>query len=521
VATLDRAEATFFAVTEITGYDEKDRGGPIRYTEFATKQSTERSLPMAIQFTITLDIREWWQSLLKNEPHLPNHLPRLVLADRYQPKYVRECAVTQQLLPLLRQVNWEQLPTTLSWRCGGERTVPMAAYIGAYLIKLERNLPTFGALHRFLREHPALIWLLGFPLVGKHNGVSRFDPDTSLPSHNHFPRKLSMIPNEILQALLDAQVATLRLHFGEDFGRVIALDTKHILAWVKENNPKAYPDKDENGQPVDSNKRQPAGDKDCKLGCKRRRNQVTPTKEGKPLTEKGTIGENYWGYASGVVATKVADVGEFVLAECTQTFDFNDISYFFPLMEQVEARLGFRPPFATADAAFDAFYIYDYFHQSEGTGLAAMPLRQMKHGIRQFDEDGLPLCDAGLAMPLKNSYTNRTSMVQHKRGRYVCPLLHPAATGESCPISHESWADGGCRLTMPTSFGARIRYQLDRESDAYQAIFRQRTAAERIFSQAVHLGIERPKLRNQAAITNINTLTYLLINLRLMQRLGL
>lgn len=476
---------------------------------------------MAIEFTISLEISQWWHRWMQNHPHLPSHRPRLVLADRFQPTYVKHCEVTQQLLPLLRQVDWEQLPTTLTWRCAGERTVPLAAYIGAYLVKLERNLPTFGALHRLLREHPALIWSLGFPLVGKSNSVAGFAPDASLPSHNHFARKLSMIPNEILQALLDGQVATLKAHLGQEFGQVIAIDTKHILAWVKENNPKAYPDKDEHGQPVERNKQQPAGDKDCQLGCKRRRNQVTPTKEGRPLAAKGTIGEYYWGYASGVVVTKVADLGEFVLAECTQTFDLTDISYFFPLMEQVEARLGFRPPFATADAAFDAFYISDYFHQPEGNGFAAIPLRQMKHGIRQFDEDGLPLCEAGLAMPLKNSYTNRTSMVQHKRGRYVCPLLYPEATGASCPIDHEQWPIGGCLLTIPTSPGARIRYQLNRQSDAYQDVYRQRTAVERIFSQAVNLGIERPKLRNQAAITNINTLTYLLINLRLRQRLGL
>lgn len=476
---------------------------------------------MAIQFTISLEIPKWWQKWLDTQPHLPPHLPRLVLADRYQPNYVQRCEVTQQLLPLLRQVDWEQLPTTMSWRDNGERTVPLCAYVGAYLVKLDRQLPTFGALRRFLREHPALVWALGFPLVKKSGTLDELDPDASLPGHKHFTKKLGLIPNETLHALLDAQVATFQAHFGKGFGEIVSIDTKHILAWVKENNPKAYPDKDENGQPIERNKQQPAGDKDCKLGCKRRRNQVTPTKEGKPLTEKGTIGEYYWGYASGVVATKVADVGEFILAEVTQTFDNSDLSYFFPLMEQVEARLGFRPPFATADAAFDAFYIYDYFHQPEGNGFAAIPLRQMKHGIRQFDEDGLPLCDAGLAMPLKNSYTNRTSMVQHQRGRYVCPLLYPEATGDRCPISHKSWPTGGCLLTMPTSVGARIRYQLDRESDVYQDVFRQRTAVERIFSQAVNLGIERPKLRNQAAITNINTLTYLLINLRLMLRLGL
>ena len=72
---------------------------------------------------------------------------------------------------------------------------------------------------------------------------------------------------------------------------------------------------------------------------------------------------------------------------------------------------------------------------------------------------------------------------------------------------------------MPTAPGARIRYQLDRESEQYKAIYKQRTAVERIFSQAVALGIERPKLRNQRAIANQNTLTYILINLRAIQRM--
>ena len=74
---------------------------------------------------------------------------------------------------------------------------------------------------------------------------------------------------------------------------------------------------------------------------------------------------------------------------------------------------------------------------------------------------------------------------------------------------------------MPTSIGARLRYQIDRDSDAYKDLYRQRTACERINSQAVALGIERPHLRNGAAIANQNTLIYLLVNLRFLQRLCL
>ena len=72
---------------------------------------------------------------------------------------------------------------------------------------------------------------------------------------------------------------------------------------------------------------------------------------------------------------------------------------------------------------------------------------------------------------------------------------------------------------MPISIGARLRYTLDRESETYQRLYDERTAVERINSQSVALGIEHPHLRNGQAIANENTLIYLLINLRFLQRL--
>jgi hypothetical protein len=72
---------------------------------------------------------------------------------------------------------------------------------------------------------------------------------------------------------------------------------------------------------------------------------------------------------------------------------------------------------------------------------------------------------------------------------------------------------------MATSIGARLRYQLDRNSQPYKLLYNQRTASERINSLATDLGIERPRLRSQSAITNQNTLIYSLLNLRGLQRM--
>ena len=58
------------------------------------------------------------------------------------------------------------------------------------------------------------------------------------------------------------------------------------------------------------------------------------------------------------------------------------------------------------------------------------------------------------------------------------------------------------RYTSTAAQGTRIRYTLDRDSTLYKDTYKERTAVERINSQAVALGIERPHLRNGRAIAN-------------------
>ena len=444
--------------------------------------------------------------------------------------------VARRYLDLLGALDWDHFPERPGNRpWPGPQPVPRAPYVAAELVKLHEGLRSMGHLRRYLAEHPALVWLLGFPLVADPTSPHGFDVERSLPSRRQLGRVLRELDPAAAQFLLTATVQLIQAELPPElsFGEVVAGDTKHILAWVKENNPKQYVADRYNKA------RQPQGDPDCKLGCKKRRNQgeadgnapgappdaagpsgaPTPTTEPTPASH-ATVGEFHWGYASGVIATKVPDWGEFVLAELTQTFDKSDPSYFFPLMQQVEQRLGRRPRYGAFDAAYDAFYVHQYFH--EAGGFAAVP-RVAKGGYqgRTFSPDGLPLCAAGLPMPLKFAFTDRTTtLITHERGKYVCPLRHPeTASGAVCPVNHARWEEGGCTAMMPTCAGARLRYTLDRDSADYEAVYKQRTADERINSQALALGIERPHLRRQSAIANQNTLIYVLINLRALQRI--
>jgi hypothetical protein len=113
-----------------------------------------------------------------------------------------------------------------------------------------------------------------------------------------------------------------------------------------------------------------------------------------------------------------------------------------------------------------------------------------------------------------------TSQFRHEDGfaaqRYRCPLLRPAPTGEGC--DHPQFAKGGCTKSINLEAGGRMRATLDRQSPAFQAIYRQRTSAERINSQAEALGITHPKVRNAGSVHTLNTLTSIVINVRALLR---
>jgi hypothetical protein len=91
----------------------------------------------------------------------------------------------------------------------------------------------------------------------------------------------------------------------------------------------------------------------------------------------------------------------------------------------------------------------------------------------------------------------------------------PAA--QTC--DHEQFVKGpGCVKYLNLELGGQRRVRLERASTAYQQVYRQRTAAERINSQAKALGIERLKVRNNSSARNLNTLTYIVIKVRALAR---
>ena len=398
------------------------------------------------------------------------------------------------LLDWTAVAQWEQR------RSGpGRPAHPETAYLKAFLVRLQQGLCYTSQLRHFLLTHPLLIIELGFHLVLDPSQPYGFDPHKSLPCEWRLRQKLRTFDPALLQSLLHATVHALQAEIP-GLGETVAFDVKHIYAWVKENNLRAYvPDR------YDKTRR-PAGDPDCKLGVNRSTNQEQP--DGSTKAHK----EYVWGYGSGVAAATTPDYGDVVLAECTQPFNEGDVTSFRPLYQRTVLALDRFPTHLTADAAYDAWYVYEAAVRHGG--IAAVPLNQHSQPSAARLADGTPLCPIGLPMhptlPFHHTYGYRAQ-------RFQCPLLFPQATGTTC--THEQFKKGkGCVKDVNWERGGIQRVTLDRTGDLYQSIYRQRTCCERINSQAKALGIERPKVRNGQSVAHLNTLTYILINLRALQR---
>ncbi len=372
---------------------------------------------------------------------------------------------------------------------------PESAYLKAFLIRIREGMSYTSQLRRFLLKHPLLVIELGFHLALDPSAPYGFDCQHTLPSDVRLRQKLRTFDQHLLQDLLAATVTALHEEIP-GLGETVAFDVKHIFAWVRENNPNVYVKGPFNVTHI------PKGDPDCRLGVKKSSNQVQP--DGSKNVKKVSL----FGYGTGVAAHTDPVYGEVVLAEYTLPFNRADVSYYSPLFQRAVVAANQFPTHVAADAAYDFWYVYETV--AHGPGIAAIPLNSHGHEEVPRDPDGTPRCSAGLRM-------HPTFQFQHTNGfraqRFRCPLLFPEPTGATC--AHAQFAKGrGCVKDPNWEKGGLMRALLERDSPLYHVIYNRRTACERINSQAQALGIERPKVRNIHSVRNLNTLIYVVINVR-------
>ncbi len=397
--------------------------------------------------------------------------------------------------------DWSLVEQWQAQRSGrGRPPHPESAYLKAFLVRIKEGLTYSTHLRDFLLKHPLLVIELGFHLHLDSTAPYGFDVEKTLPTRQWLGEKLRTLDHGLLTDLLAATVRDLKDEIP-GLGETLAVDVKHIYAWVRENNPHIYVEGPYNVQHI------PKGDPDCRLGIKKSSNQEQP--DGSKKVKK----EGLFGYGTGVAVSTDPVYGEVVHAESTLPFNAADVSSYRPLFDHSVLALGHYPSHVAADAAYDFWYVYQTI-AATGPGIAAIAPND--HGQERVRRtvDGTPYCCKGLLMT--PSYRFR-----HTRGyqaqRFRCPLLFPEKTGQSC--EHEQFQKGkGCVKDVNQEKGGLMRSLLDRDSPLYHAVYTQRTGAERINSRAKELGIERPRVRNIRLVRNLNTLIYLVLNVRILAK---
>lgn len=376
---------------------------------------------------------------------------------------------------------------------------PESAYLKAFLLRIREGFPYTTQLRRFLVRHPLLVIELGFRLHLDPTQPYGFDVEQTVPCDYWLRAHLHRFDPALLQALLHATVRALKEEIP-GLGETVAFDVKHIYAWVRENNPRVYTE----GRYDVTHRCK--GDPDCRLGVKKSSNQVQP--DGSTKEKK----ESLFGYGSGVAAATDPVYGDVVLGEYTLPFNEADVTYFRPLYQRAVVAANQLPTYIAADAAYDFWYVYETV--AYRGGIAAIPLNSHGHDEVPRDPDGTPRCWAGLRMYPTYQFRHTNGFLAQ---RFRCPLLFPTRTGATC--EHEQFTKGkGCVKDPNWEEGGLMRALLDRDGPLYHVIYNQRTACERINSQAQALGIERPKVRNGYSVRNLNTLIYLIINVRALQK---
>jgi hypothetical protein len=165
----------------------------------------------------------------------------------------------------------------------GRPAHPEAAYLKAFLMRIREGFVYTTQLRAFLVKHPLLVIELGFHLVLDFTQPYGFDVEQTLPTRFWLGEKLRQLDRGLLTDLLAGTVHALQDEIP-GLGEVVSFDVKHLYAWVKENNERAYvKDRYDKTQQL-------LGDPDCKLGVKRSTNKELP--DGSTEEKK----ELLWGY---------------------------------------------------------------------------------------------------------------------------------------------------------------------------------------------------------------------------------
>ncbi len=298
----------------------------------------------------------------------------------------------------------------------------MEALWKAYLLSFILNMDSTNDLLRKLQENPTFADICGFNM------------DTPLPSRWTFDRFITTmtLQPEMIESLLDKAVCQLKQKLP-GFGTTVAVDSTPVKS---HSNP---------GKKVKS---------DSEAGF--------IVKEGIP----NKVWK--WGYKLHLL---VCTEWELPIACNITLARESDVANLIPLTDKAKQKFGwFNPWHVVADKGYDAGYNYKAVHDMGSIPIIKMRAKQQSDGKYTIDELGIPHCQSGSPLLLKDH--------DKKKGiRYVCPYK---AARADCPFHSECSVKA---VWIRPLWEYRKLCSIPRDSEEWNAIYSKRTSVERVNSK--------------------------------------
>jgi len=367
----------------------------------------------------------------------------------------------------------------------GRKGYPKSAYLKALIYKQCEQIKYVTDLIRDLESRPAICMLIGFE-PGK------------LPSPSQFSRFLSSMNNSEVEELIHSS-AKLMIEEGHVSTDVLIGDSKPIRANTVENNPK-NPNRCLNKER--KIKRNPAATFSYY-------SYIKQSSEGKKRQFAF-----FWGYRTHVLVSREG----VVLVEITKPNDVADKDVVKSLMRKLKRIYGQKKGRKIVlDAAYDSNDVYNFILKEMKSEPFIAENPRYKKPVTNFDEQGRPICEAGLSM----KYCGSANDENRSRIKYRCPIKGgnkkelPKLPAE-CPVDHPRFTEGncyGCTAYIDLAGDARTQARMRRQSQEFKKTYNLRMEVERYFSRLGPREVEDTTLYNYSSIKNQMSIAHLSLNL--------
>jgi len=353
------------------------------------------------------------------------------------------------------------------------------AMLRAFIVKHLERITSVPQLIDYIDGNPALAEMCGF------------EPGL-LPHNSQFYRFLEETPNSTIQNIMHKTVKKL-IDQGQLSDQILMMDSKPIMAATKQNNPK-NPNRKLNktfGPP----KRNPQ----ATLGYY----SYQQISDGAGTQKKFTY---FWGYRTHVIINEQG----VPLVEITLPNNRTDAQVARKLIKRLKRVYGtLRNKVIIGDKAYDVKELYELIvtKMKAQAFIPINPRNQKQRSDEEFNQNGIPVCPAGLTM----KSCGLCNEEHRRRIKYRCPIKADQnireKLGDKCPIDDPHFKTYGCTRYIDITDDARAR--VPRDSELFKKTYKKRQAVEQYFARLGDRTVEQTRHYALRSVQNQMTIAHL------------